>query len=130
MSARQDGTYIALLNRARESNRNRRLGHAHPETYREGDFSPVAAFSDALMRGRITNQPGYQPVDIWRKDKMAQAKYKVCGPNRLDEYGVSEKKSGSIVYDLLPKKEALAIRRLLNKGVGPDWDEVEPLLTT
>lgn len=59
-----------------------------------------------------------------------KTQYKVVGQGTC--WGVSEivgNRSG-IVYDLLEsQKEAEEICTLLNSGVGPEWDALEPILS-
>lgn len=51
-------------------------------------------------------------------------KYKVVG-GEAQGYAVVAR-SGGIEYDLIETKAmAVAIRRVLNAGIGPEWDAVE-----
>lgn len=53
-----------------------------------------------------------------------KAKYRVDGDG---PFCVEDR--GGIVYDLIDSKtEAEAICKILNKGIGPEWDVVEPEL--
>ncbi len=54
-------------------------------------------------------------------------KYHVVG-NEQTKYAVVDN-LGGIVYDLLDsRKEAVAIKNVLNKGIGPEWDAVSAAL--
>lgn len=58
---------------------------------------------------------------------MKKNQYKVVG-NKKTGYAVVAK-TGGTEYDLIETRlDATAICSILNRGVGPEWDKVEPLL--
>jgi len=56
-----------------------------------------------------------------------KGRYKVIGSPQMG-YAVAEGHGNAIVYDLLTRKEAQKICRLMNSGVGPEWDAIEAAL--
>lgn len=53
---------------------------------------------------------------------MTRKQYRIVGAE--PEFGIEAVKGG-IIYDLLPKADAVNVCAVLNSGVGPEWDAVE-----
>lgn len=59
---------------------------------------------------------------------MKKNQYKLEG-NQKTGFAVVTREGGAIEYDLIDSRaEATAICSILNQGIGPEWDKVEPLL--